>query len=136
QDFYVPVDFVTDFASVPRALIWLIPRYGVYTKAAIVHDYLCKTKVVPRADADGLFRRIMAELHVPFLRRWVMWAAVRLGSFLSGMNLPDFLRWLIIAAPMIAFVAIPTLLIMLALVMFWIAECVAYVVLKLFSRKP
>ena len=49
-----------------------------------------------------------------------MWAAVRLGSFLTGINLLDFLRWVIIAVPMIAFVAVPTILIMLSLVVFWI----------------
>jgi hypothetical protein len=29
--FTVPGDFVTDFASVPRIAVWLIPRFGRYT---------------------------------------------------------------------------------------------------------
>ena len=33
--------FTTDFASVPWAVTWLIPRYGLYTKAAIVHLTKC-----------------------------------------------------------------------------------------------
>lgn len=36
----VPAGFVTDFASVPRVFVWLLPRYGDYTWAAILHDYL------------------------------------------------------------------------------------------------
>ena len=60
----VPTGFRTDFASIPRLVVWLIPRYGLYTRSAILHDYLCKTKVVDRADADGLFRRSMRELGV------------------------------------------------------------------------
>jgi hypothetical protein len=64
--------------------VWFIPRYGRYTKAAILHDYLC-SKAVPahtisRIEADGIFRQAMRELGVPFLRRWIMWAAVRLGA--------------------------------------------------------
>jgi hypothetical protein len=46
EDFEVPVGEHTDFASVPRVFVWFIPRYGRYTKAAILHDYLC-SKVVP-----------------------------------------------------------------------------------------
>ena len=84
EDFEVPVHDRTDFASVPRVFVWFIPRYGRYTKAAILHDYLCSVAVpagrISRIDADGIFRQAMRELGVPFLRRWIMWAAVRLGA--------------------------------------------------------
>lgn len=36
----VPDGFVTDGASVPRALWWLFPPTGRYFLAAVVHDYL------------------------------------------------------------------------------------------------
>lgn len=36
---------------------------------------------ITRADADGLFRRVMRELGVSGWRRWTMWAAVRLGGW-------------------------------------------------------
>jgi hypothetical protein len=82
--FVVPVHVGTDFASVPREFVWFIPRYGIYTKAAILHDYLCRVEVpagrISRIDADGIFRQAMRELGVPFLRRWIMWAAVRWGA--------------------------------------------------------
>src|SRR5437588_995298 len=80
ETFTAPPGFETQFASVPRALVWLIPRYGRYTKAAILHDFLWRTGVVPRVDANGLFRRVMRELGVPVVRRWIMWAAVGLRS--------------------------------------------------------
>jgi Protein of unknown function (DUF1353) len=74
-----PDPFTTDLASVPRPLTWLFPRYGQYTKAAILHDYLCQEFRKPpdrptpqsllpladRSDADELFRNVMAELGVP-----------------------------------------------------------------------
>ena len=81
--FKVPAGFVTDFASVPGLFTWLVPRYGRFTKAAILHDFLCdeaKEGRFIRSQADGIFRRVMRELGVGFIRRWVMWAAVRLGS--------------------------------------------------------
>lgn len=84
EDFKVPMHEGTDFASVPREFVWFIPRYGRYTKAAILHDYLCRVAVpasrISRIDADGIFRQAMRELGVPFLRRWIIWAAVRWGA--------------------------------------------------------
>ena len=88
DDFEVPVGEHTDFASVPREFVWFIPRYGRYTKAAILHDYLCSVCVpagrVSRIEADGIFRQAMRQLGVPFLRRWIMWAAVRLGALTNS----------------------------------------------------
>src|SRR5438128_8684285 len=81
--FTVPAGSSTDFASVPGLFQWLLPRSGRYTKAAVLHDSLWRGKSsvsVSRSDADGIFRRAMSELGVPFLRRWVMWAAVRWDS--------------------------------------------------------
>jgi len=60
----VPAGFETDFASVPRLVVWLLPTYGLYTKAAILHDFLLAEPSVTRTDADGLFRRSMGELGV------------------------------------------------------------------------
>jgi len=38
--FEVPMGFTTDFASVPRFFTWLLPRYGRWTQAAVLHDSL------------------------------------------------------------------------------------------------
>jgi hypothetical protein len=89
QRFVVPPELRTDFASVPRPFVWFIPRYGRYTAAAILHDYLCRVEVprgMFRTDADGIFRQAMRLLGVPFLRRWIMWTGVRLGALLSAEN--------------------------------------------------
>lgn len=81
DSFMVPIGSPTDFASVPRVFVWFLPRYGSYTMAAILHDYLWRARAAKGTmdwvDADGVFRRAMRELDVPFLRRWIMWAAVR-----------------------------------------------------------
>ena len=83
DEFVVPAGSETDFASVPGAFQWLIPRSGRYTKAAVLHDFLWRhieEVGISRSDADGIFRRVMLELDVTFLRRWMMWAAVRIVS--------------------------------------------------------
>jgi len=140
EDFEVPAEGRTDFASVPRAFVWFLPRYGRYTKAAILHDYLWGVAVpvgrLTRLDADGIFRTAMRELGVPFLRRWIMWAAVRLASRLSGFAIGEFLVWLLVALPAFAFVAVPGLIILIWLAVFWLIEMVFFVILKPFSRKP
>lgn len=138
--FEVPAGFVTDFASVPGLFTWLIPRYGRFTKAAILHDYLCdeaKAGRFIRAQADGIFRRVMRELGIGFLRRWIMWAAVRLGSGRAVLqpNFRQLLLVLLIAAPTAAFVLTPTVVILVALAIFWIVEMLFFLVLKPFSRK-
>lgn len=116
--FSVPVGFITDFASVPRPLIWLIPRYGAYTRAAILHDYLCEVAPVGRSDADGIFRRMLRECGVTTPQRWMMWAAVRFGGRMAGAGPGEWLRFLLIAAPAAAFLAVPFLIDCLFLLLF------------------
>jgi hypothetical protein len=38
----IPEGFKTDFATIPAAVSWAIPKMGAYTLAAIVHDLLCE----------------------------------------------------------------------------------------------
>jgi len=141
-DFIVRAGFVTDFATVPRFLSWLIPTYGLYTLAAIVHDYLCVKLAIyhnllmtytdvklmqkfgwvyrdgegitpPEGltsshDTDAIFRRIMRELEVPFLRRWLMWTGVRWGAMMNPArragilaDLPKMLLVSVLSAPLV-----------------------------------
>jgi hypothetical protein len=135
--FVVPENFVTDFASIPRLVVWLIPRYGLYTRAAILHDYLCTKKPVHRADADGLFRRSMHELGVSAPRRWMMWAAVRAFSLMRRADLKQWLGFLVIAPLSLVFIAIPALVVQAFLVLFWVVELIFWVLNRLFGHgKP
>ena len=135
QTFTVPAGFRTDFASIPPALAWLGSRYGVYSKAAILHDYLWVSKGISRSDVDGIFRRTMRELGVSFLRRWLMWAAVRTSGKLKDADLNEVLIWLLVAIPSIIFLAFPAIIVTLWLAMFWVLEYVVFGALKPFSRK-
>ncbi|WP_370323858.1 DUF1353 domain-containing protein [Euzebya sp.] len=134
ETFEVPAGFVTDFASVPRVFTWLLPRYGTYTRAAILHDWFCDTGVVSRADADGLFRRMMRELGVSVVRRWMMWAAVRAASHLRGAS-PQEVGWFaLVAPPAVVFLAVPALVVQLWIVLFWLVELLAWVLRRTFTR--
>lgn len=75
----------------------------------------------------------MRELGVPFLVRWFMWAAVRLGSLTDPGGRPGWLRDLprvllvtIVALPVIA---LPSVAVLLGLAVFAGLEFVAYGVL-------
>ena len=142
--FIVPAGFQTDFASVPRAFVWLIPKYGRYTKAAILHDFLCTESAAgrfDRDDADGIFRRVMRELGVPFLRRWLMWGAVSLATQwiklrrAHRVSASRLAQLLVVAVPAIVFFAVPAAVVMAWLALFWLLEGVAFVALRRFSRK-
>ena len=128
--FVVPAGFRTDFASVPRAFVWLIPKYGRYTKAAILRD-----------DADGLFRRAMRELGVPFLRRWLMWGAVSVATQWTKVrqsrrvSARRIAQLLVIAIPSVVFFALPAAVVTVWLALFWLLEGIAFLALKPFSRK-
>lgn len=85
QLFIVPRGFVTDFASVPKILWWLFGPTGLWTWAAILHDWFCRMlhmrmPVVTAREADRYFRLACAELGVDFVTRWLMWTGVRWGA--------------------------------------------------------
>jgi len=80
--FCVPADFDTDFASSPRLLWWLVPPTGVYTRAAVLHDWLYRTGHTSRRDADRVFLAVMLELKTRRLRALAMWGAVRAFGWL------------------------------------------------------
>ena len=87
---YVPALTRTDFASVPRLFWSVLPPYGEYTQAAVLHDYLYqqsevlsrrgepRTKKINRKECDQIFLESMEVLKVPRWKRKIMYWAVRL----------------------------------------------------------
>lgn len=87
----VPVGFITDFASIPRILWNILPPWGKYGKAAVIHDYMYtehKHSVfsaegvesfvqIERKQADGIFLQAMEVLGVNKITRYAMYYAVR-----------------------------------------------------------
>ncbi len=87
--------FTTDFASVPTIFTWLVPKSGQHLPAALVHDGLVHPAgdptyvstdghVIDRVGADRVFRDAMRDSEVGFVRRWLVWSAVTLGTIGEG----------------------------------------------------
>ena len=132
-------DTSTDFASVPRVFVWFLPRYGRYTLAAILHDYLWRERASIGAmeyiDADGTFRRAMRELNVPFLKRWIMWAGVRWAALLKPGGRRGWWReaWRVLLVTVVALPIVlpPAVVVAAALAVFYLLEAVLWAPLKL-----
>lgn len=78
--YIIPKGFLTDFASVPRALWPIFPPHGKYTRAAVFHDWLYQFGPLSRLEADRAFLEAMQSLDVPLLQRRLMYRGVRLGG--------------------------------------------------------
>lgn len=97
QTITVPSGATTDLASIPRVVSNILPPDGPWTKAAVVHDFLYRTKGTcvfggvryytgrnrdfTRAEADGVLREAMKVVGVGVVSRSIIWAAVRAGGW-------------------------------------------------------
>ena len=140
RTFTLEPGFRTDFATVPFFLTWLVPRYGSYTTAAVLHDWLLDRTTLKRCDSDGIFRRALRELGVPFVRRWVMWAAVRLNGVRREPTLCDLregIAFVVILVAGVSFVIAPAVAVLIFLLLFWLLEVLCWIVLRLWpARDP
>ncbi len=70
--------FATDFASVPRVFWWIIPRWGKYGNAAVIHDWLYWEQVKrDRKEADLILLEAMGVLGVSKWKKTLIYHAVR-----------------------------------------------------------
>ena len=74
----VPEGFVTDFASVPKGLWNIFPPDGIYSQAAVLHDYLYQKKIYSRKKSDQIFLEAMEVLGVSLWKRRIMYRALRM----------------------------------------------------------
>jgi len=132
QRFRVPAGYVTDFASVPRVVVALIPSFGRYTRSAILHDWLLtdglELGLVSSVDADGLFRRSMRERGVPGVKRWLMWTGVRWAAVFSPRRRPGWWStfWPVLGVSVLAVVPVLLLAVVTAaiLALYAVAELI------------
>jgi hypothetical protein len=94
----VPAGYLTDGASVPRALWSIIPPWGAYGQAAVVHDILCeylsimvggKLTPITRERADEIFAEAMTVLQVPSHDVALISEGVKLYRLASGVSAPS-----------------------------------------------
>jgi len=91
----VPVEFVTDLASIPKPFRNLLPPDGPWVKAAVIHDFLFATsgtcvfrgfrycdRETPYSwkEANAILAEAMVVLGVPASKRAAINAGVAIGS--------------------------------------------------------
>ncbi len=76
ESIVVPKWFVTDFASIPLYLRWLVSPIGRYGKAAVLHDYMYSA-LYYRKYADDTFLEAMKVLKVNKIKAYAMYYTVR-----------------------------------------------------------
>ena len=81
-DFVVFVGFVTDLASIPRALRWMINPNGKSRRAAVLHDFLYTGQHLSRKDSDLLFLAALKADGVGLVTRQALYRGVRMGGWL------------------------------------------------------
>lgn len=94
----VPPGYLTDGASVPRLFWNVIPPWGAYGQAAVVHDIVCEylsitknglPQAVSRKTCDGILLQAMEALNVPWLTRQSIYGAVSAYRIASGISTPS-----------------------------------------------
>ena len=95
---YIPAGYLTDGASVPQIFWSVIPRWGAYGQAAVVHDFLCEylsitsdgvPKSITRAEADDILLEAMQVLEVPEFTAQTIEAAVDFYRVVSRTSKPS-----------------------------------------------
>ncbi len=91
----VPKGFVTDLASIPRGLWWLLPPFGTYVDAAIVHDRLYRTHgsavegtSLNRKQCDDILLEAMRDHKTPRWQQIVIYRNVRWFGWSAWNNQP------------------------------------------------
>ena len=88
ESIVVPVQFTTDFASVPRIFWVFLPRWGKYGNAAVIHDWLYYDKKIAgnpieRKRADDVFLEAMGVLNVVDWQKTALYYGVRWFGWLA-----------------------------------------------------
>ena len=85
----VPKGFETVFASVPRAFWRVIPPWGIYGKATVIHDFCYRTRPYSRKRADEILLEGMKVLGVACWKRLAIYGAVRAFGWVAWSKYGD-----------------------------------------------
>ncbi len=141
--------FVTDFASIPKPVRWLLDNSGRNSEAAVLHDAVWRESM--RGDdsridpwhADGIFRRALRETGSTALARGLMWFAVRAAAMAHGRMGRlgpsigiKLLQLLAIFVLSLVTVFVPTVIALAGLLVYWTASWLVAIVWRLaFERR-
>ena len=78
EEIIVPIDFISNGASVPKLLRGLFSQQGVYVMPAIIHDYLYDNQLYGREFADKQFLMDMGKVDTNKVTKWLFYYIVRI----------------------------------------------------------
>ena len=88
----MPREFVTDWASIPKFIFWLLLYWAKFNKASVLHDWLYETRQImgdwiTRKEADNVWLEAMLidfrQHRFGKLVALLEYKAVRLFAFLA-----------------------------------------------------
>ena len=85
--------FDTDFASIPRIIWPILPPWGNYGKAAILHDRLYRYKEYTRKESDQIMKIAMEVLGVENWKINTIYWSLRAFGFIGWYKLSTFKGW-------------------------------------------
>jgi len=79
----IPVGAATDGASTPQAMWNVLPPFGKYWMAAVLHDGLYRLMKQPKARCDDLLLEAMLSLGVDEREAGIIYAGIKVGGWAS-----------------------------------------------------
>jgi len=78
EEIIVPIDFISNGASVPKLLRGLFSQQGTYLMPSIIHDYLYDNQLYSREFADKQFLLDMSKVNTNKVTKWLFYYIVRI----------------------------------------------------------
>lgn len=78
KELIIPIDYVSNGASIPRLLRGIYSQQGKYVMPSIVHDYLYDNKLYSRKFADRQFLLDMDKTNTNVVTKWLFYYIVRI----------------------------------------------------------
>jgi hypothetical protein len=145
--FVIRSNFVTDFASIPKPMRWMLDNSGGNSEAAVLHDAVWRESKKTQGarvdpwDADGMFRRSLRETGSTALSRGLMWFGVRIAAMARlrfGREGPSLARKVVQILGMLLVAVLvalgPTLVALAGLFVFWIGSWMVAALWHFFER--
>jgi hypothetical protein len=74
----VPINYISNGASVPKLLRGIYSQQGVYVMPSIIHDYLYDNKLYSREFADKQFLLDMGKTNTSQFTKWLFYYIIRI----------------------------------------------------------
>ena len=78
QEIIIPVDYISNGASIPRLLRGIYSQQGVYVMPSIIHDYLYDNQIHNKEFADRQFLLDMGKTNTNKFTKWLFYYTIKI----------------------------------------------------------